>query len=68
VVGVVESGLFIGWAGPVFAAGAAGVHRLAARVRIAAPRQSWSSWVCRVRARAPSRRSLPRALAGLRGG
>jgi ribose 5-phosphate isomerase A len=28
VVGVVESGLFIGWAGPVFAAGAAGVHRL----------------------------------------
>ena len=28
VVGVVESGLFIGWAGPVFVAGAAGVHRL----------------------------------------
>jgi ribose 5-phosphate isomerase A len=28
VVGVVESGLFIGWAGPVFVADAAGVHRL----------------------------------------
>jgi ribose 5-phosphate isomerase A len=28
VVGVVESGLFIGWVEPVFVAGAAGVHRL----------------------------------------
>jgi ribose 5-phosphate isomerase A len=28
VVGVVESGLFIGWAGPVFVADASGVHRL----------------------------------------
>ena len=28
MVGVVESGLFIGWAGPVFVADAAGVHRL----------------------------------------
>jgi ribose 5-phosphate isomerase A len=28
VVGVVGSGLFIGWAGPVFVADAAGVHRL----------------------------------------
>ena len=28
VVGVVESGLFIGWAGPVFVADAAGIHRL----------------------------------------
>jgi len=28
VFGVVESGLFIGWAGPVFVADAADVHRL----------------------------------------
>ena len=64
VVGVVESGLFIGWAGPVFVADAAGVHRLESpHTHRGAPPILVVMGVS-VRARAPWQRSLPRASAG----
>ena len=64
IVGVVESGLFISRADPVFVADAAASTASTARAPIAAVRRSWWSWACRGPANRRSPKNSRRGSAG----